>query len=333
MNSGEQVYAQIQRAARADSSPGAAVPTQEYLTRHALESFLERLTRTEYADAIVLKGGLLLSVFGARRPTKDLDTNIAGENVSREILGEWVAAAASVQSDDGVVFELPALIRDIRDGADYPGFRLSMRAAIGRASVQVAWDVSTGDPIVPAPQFVVMERLVGEPFRALAYPKEAVIAEKGVTILERGIASTRWRDYVDIVQLAAGGFDKGLLLDSARAVARYREVELGPVAPHLLGYGEQMQAKWAAWRTRPGAPQSSELSLDVQVALVAAILDPVFSHGPAVATPPQVGVAGDNPLGFTLPGTRTRAKCTSKSGRHRTRSGAARCPVHKSKAN
>ena len=31
-----------------------------------------------------------------------------------------------------------------------------------------------------------------------------------MTILERGIASTRWRDYVDIVQLARQGFDAEL---------------------------------------------------------------------------------------------------------------------------
>ncbi len=31
---------------------------------------------------------------------------------------------------------------------------------------------------------------------------DAVVAEKGVTIVERGITSTRWRDYVDVVQLA-----------------------------------------------------------------------------------------------------------------------------------
>ena len=31
---------------------------------------------------------------------------------------------------------------------------------------------------------------------------ETTVAEKGVTILERGITSTRWRDFVDIVQLA-----------------------------------------------------------------------------------------------------------------------------------
>lgn len=114
----------------------------------------------------------------------------------------------------------------------------------------------------------------------MAYAKETVMAEKGVTILERGVSSTRWRDYVDIVQLSQGGFDQEELLRSARAVARFRKVTLGPVAPHLDGYGALMQRKWAAWRRTHGAPGRSEESLDAQVALVAKVLDPVFSQGP-----------------------------------------------------
>ena len=38
--------------------------------------------------------------------------------------------------------------------------------------------------------------------RRAAVKALATIAEKGVTILERGRTSTRWRDYVDIVALA-----------------------------------------------------------------------------------------------------------------------------------
>ncbi len=48
------------------------------------------------------------------------------------------------------------------------------------------------------------------------------MAQKGVTILERGSTSTRWRDYVDIVQLCSRGFDSNELRRSAAAVAQYR---------------------------------------------------------------------------------------------------------------
>ena len=101
-----------------------------------------------------------------------------------------------------------------------------------------------------------------------------------MTILERGTTSTRWRDYVDIVQLFAHHqIDRAQLLVSARAVAHYRGVALGPIAPRVIGYGPIAQQKWAAWRRKEGLEDISEASLDSQMELVSSYLDPVFSNG------------------------------------------------------
>lgn len=122
--------------------------------------------------------------------------------------------------------------------------------------------------------------MLGEPIELLGYAPETTIAEKGVTILERGITSTRWRDYVDIVRLVRQGIDNGELLRAARAVARYRGITLGPTAPHLVGYGAVGQTKWAAWRRKEKLDTTCEADLDEQVRLVAGYLDPVFALGP-----------------------------------------------------
>lgn len=91
---------------------------------------------------------------------------------------------------------------------------------------------------------------------------------------------TRWRDYIDLVQLARRGFDSEALLRSARAVAVYRRVPLGPIAPLVVGYGEVGQAKWEAWRRKEGLEAVSGQNLDDQLAMVASYLDPVFGIGP-----------------------------------------------------
>lgn len=75
------------------------------------------------------------------------------------------------------------------------------------------------------------------------------------------------------------------LLSSAQAVARYRGVTLEPIAPHVVGYGQIGQAKWAAWRRKERLEDACEADLDEQMALVASCLDPVFSHGEAL--PPR----------------------------------------------
>lgn len=143
----------------------------------------------------------------------------------------------------------------------------------------MAWDVSTGDSIVPAPREVTLDRILGDPITLIGYAPESTVAEKGVTILERGITSTRWRDYVDIVALGRAGLDAEALLEAVRAVSDYRGIELKPITPLLEGYGAVGQSKWAAWRRKEKLESVCEENLDEQIIRVAAILDPVFSQG------------------------------------------------------
>ncbi|MEW1988099.1 nucleotidyl transferase AbiEii/AbiGii toxin family protein [Brevibacterium casei] len=281
MSTGDEVFRRIQSAARAAGTKvGTGAPTQEYLIRHTLESFLDRFSRTAHAEDFVLKGGILLAAYGVRRPTKDADANAIGADVTADHLIEVVHDINAIETGDGVTFDLGSLsVQEIREHADYPGFRVRVGASIGPWKGTAPWDVSTGDPIVPAPRQVRIDRILGDPIVLFGYAPETTIAEKGVTILERGITSTRWRDYVDIVQLGRQGIDSDELFRSALAVARYRGVTLEPVAPHVVGYGRIGQAKWAAWRRKERLEAVCEADLDEQMALVSSYLDPVFDLG------------------------------------------------------
>lgn len=66
-------YLDLQNAARR-----AGRDTSEYLTLYALEGFLARLAASRYADDLVLKGGVLLAAYAARRPTRDIDLQARG---------------------------------------------------------------------------------------------------------------------------------------------------------------------------------------------------------------------------------------------------------------
>lgn len=60
----EDVYRALQQRARLERRG-----TQELFELYLLERFLYRLSVSPYRDRFVLKGGLLLTVPGARRPT------------------------------------------------------------------------------------------------------------------------------------------------------------------------------------------------------------------------------------------------------------------------
>ena len=61
-------YLDLQNLARSSGRD-----TAELLQLYTLEGFLDRLSRSRFADHLVLKGGVLLAVFAARRPTRDID--------------------------------------------------------------------------------------------------------------------------------------------------------------------------------------------------------------------------------------------------------------------
>ncbi|MCL2544026.1 MAG: nucleotidyl transferase AbiEii/AbiGii toxin family protein [Nocardioidaceae bacterium] len=282
MSRAEEIFRELQRLARSEGRVSAKpTPTAAYLIRHGLESFLARLAQTEYADDFILKGGILIGAYGVRRPTKDVDAEAVSASVTPLHIERVIRDIAAIDADDGLVFDLDSMsVEEIREAADYPGLRMRVRAALGAQQIGIVWDISTGDPIVPTPRKVRVERVIGQPVEMLGYAPETIIAEKGVTILERGTTSTRWRDYIDIAELPRRhDIDNDELLASALAVARYRRVELRPIAPVVAGYADtgDMQAKWSAWRRKEGVEDISEANLDDQMSRVAEVLDPVFS--------------------------------------------------------
>jgi hypothetical protein len=75
-----------------------------------------------------------------------------------------------------------------------------------------------------------------------------VLAEKIVTALERGTASTRWRDFVDIYVLTGRyAINAQTLKSSMQRVAQFRNAELTPLRATLNGYAEFAQTRWRAW--------------------------------------------------------------------------------------
>lgn len=70
-------YLDLQNRARSERRS-----TQELLTLYIVERWLARLSASPYADKFVVKGGMLLAAYDARRPTADLDA--LARSVSRD---------------------------------------------------------------------------------------------------------------------------------------------------------------------------------------------------------------------------------------------------------
>lgn len=246
------LYLALQRLARAQKRA-----TAELLQLYVLESFLRRLVRSRHDDTLVLKGGMLLAAFDLRRATRDVDVLALKTDNDPAAVQRLIVDVTSVETDDGVEFlqgTITAAV--IRDDDVYPGVRASLEARLATARIKLSVDFNVGDPVVPAPIRTAIPVLLGdEPIEVLAYPKVMVVAEKLVTALQRGQASTRWRDFADLFVLVPGDLVESEIIEALRAVAKYRGVPLQPLGKVLEGMPKEAQARWATWRKRQGAQE------------------------------------------------------------------------------
>jgi len=115
--------------------------TQTLLVMYVLERFLARLATSEHADRLVLKGGMLLAVWDARRATVDADFLARNLHLDEDAVLRRVVEVASLPApvEDGVVFRTDtATAGTIRDGDLCGGVRVTMHAAVAGADVSCA---------------------------------------------------------------------------------------------------------------------------------------------------------------------------------------------------
>ena len=190
-----QLKARIKNSARE-----AGIPAQSMMQNYLLERLLERLSKSEWHDNVVVKGGMLISslVGVASRTTMDLDTTIRGFNLTHETAETVFRQIAAVEVDDDWEFDF-ARTEDIRETDDYPGIRVHLKANYAPMSVPLTVDVTTCDKITPGPIEYEYPLLFDEgSISLMSYTIETVLAEKLETLVSRGVTNTRLRDFYDI---------------------------------------------------------------------------------------------------------------------------------------
>lgn len=261
--------------------------TAEYLRLYALEGFLLRLVNSPHNSKFVLKGGVLLAAYELRRPTADID--FAGVRVSsevesvRQLVMEIAGTALPAGLDDGLTFDLDNVRAETIREDEYGGVRVRLVARLATAREPFHVDVNVGDPIWPAPAVICLPRLLEqEPIKLRGYPLEMVLAEKIVTVLQRGQASTRWRDFGDIFQLTGRHvFLAKELSQALQTVADYRHVELSGLDDALDGYAEIGQPRWASWRRKLQLTESLPANFGDALAALQIFAQPILTGSAA----------------------------------------------------
>jgi len=116
-----------------------------------LERFLERISASEYRYNFILKGGMLIAAMVGidMRSTMDMDATLKGRTLTAPEIKGIIGDILNTPVDDGVEFAMRD-IEEIREGADYPGFRVSIEAVLDKTRQILKIDITTGDVITPS---------------------------------------------------------------------------------------------------------------------------------------------------------------------------------------
>lgn len=234
------------------------------------ERFLARIEKSPYVGNIAVKGGTLLSaILGIeQRTTMDIDATVVGIQVDEAKIVEIVETIAATDTGDGIVFvrdkSLPlAITKD----DEYGGYTIGLVAEFGTIRLPMGVDVTFGDTITPKAELrdfrSILDGTVS--IRLLAYNIETLMAEKLQTILKRGVATTRPRDFYDLYMLhSRGGYSKRMLSRAVKATFTNRQSEeyfnaRKKIVEMLSESGFQRQ-QWLRYQKK--TPYASELSFD-----------------------------------------------------------------------
>ncbi len=273
------LYLALRKAAKAEGKS-----TDELLQLHALETFVDRLAHSHRARDFVLKGGVLLSAYDVRRPTRDVDLSSHTLPNASADLEAVIAEIAALPSDDGWTFAT-AGAEIIREDAAYSGVRVTVNGTLASARQEFHVDVSFGDPIIPAPQPVTLHRVLGGEISIAGYPLTMVFAEKLMTAVQRGTTNTRWRDYVDIYLLSRTHAISGRELDESLArVSDVRGVQRRSLSSATTGYAALAQAKWAPWVRKQGLHDRVSTDFASLLGAVSLFADPILEGASTEST-------------------------------------------------
>ena len=246
------------RARLLNKSKKTQRPFQELLQFYGLERFLYRFSQTEHVEKFLLKGALMLQVWGtpSSRPTRDIDLlGFANNEIStiEKVVKDGYKVAVE---NDGLYFDSESVTGDpIKEDADYAGVRIKFFGYLEKARIPMQVDVGFGDVVHPHPDEQDFPTILELPApRLLMYPRETVVAEKFEAMVYLGALNSRFKDFYDVWLLSRNfRFDGEVLASAIDKTFQHRRTPLStkPIAlePGFMK-SERAQKQWIAFVRR-----------------------------------------------------------------------------------
>jgi predicted nucleotidyltransferase component of viral defense system len=201
-NMAASIQARLKRQAESQGKPFA-----ELLQYYGMERFLYRLSKSEYVDKFVLKGGLLIYGWNIplRRPTRDIDFRGYLDNSAQTIRRAIKDVIEEPVPEDGIVFDLQTIqVEQTQIDADYKGIRAKFTGYLGKARIPMQVDIGFSDVLASRVERVNYPTLLEDarPLRLKSYPKASMVSEKFHAMIRHAQLNSRFKDYYDLWLIA-----------------------------------------------------------------------------------------------------------------------------------
>lgn len=248
IHTSKQLKDKVRNVSKSNSSEA-----QAFIRNFIMERFLERVSVSKYKDQFILKGGMLVaSIVGIdMRSTMDIDATVKSLPLTAKDIREIIENICCLTLEDHVTFQIKK-VSEIMSDFEYPGVRIFMEARLDRLCQPFKIDISTDDIITPSAvrhkySLMFEDRTID----ILSYNIETLLAEKIQTVLNRGIANTRMRDFYDIFMIAGNKnipLELPILKDAFWATCRKRNTLFDKESIHMgftkLSEDQEMQTHW-----------------------------------------------------------------------------------------
>jgi predicted nucleotidyltransferase component of viral defense system len=244
-----------------NSAKAGGAPFQQVLQQYAMERFLYRLSKSQHAQGVILKGALLLKTIGIpnARPTMDIDMLRRGNADQASLLALVKDCATLDGGADGLCFLAESVVAEaIANDSEYKGTRILMDARMDNVRLKIQVDFGVGDVMVPGPRMIDYPVLLGtESIHLLAYPVESSIAEKLQAMAALGGTNSRMKDFYDVWICSKHlDFEPGTLLKAIDATFKNRETPVPAEEFEALTvpFAKGHRLQWNAFVRKIGEP-------------------------------------------------------------------------------
>ena len=258
------------------------ISPQLLLQNYYMECFIDRLSRSEYADRFIIKGGFLISSLVGldNRSTMDIDTTVKNLSVNESEISKTLSYICSISADDDFTFVFDR-VEPIREDDEYQGLRAFLFADYEAMRGTLTIDITTGDSIYPDVSRRKITRCFDkDALDVFSYPLETVLAEKIETIITRGILNTRPRDFYDVYILTkTQGYNAETLRKAISATSEHRGTKAIMEAETnnrlaVIENSSELQSQWAKYQKK--FPYAKDITYQETVNAVKEVIHEVF---------------------------------------------------------